>query len=87
MPNLSEWVADNAEEILLADGFEEAFMGLASRFGFEQPVAAYDYEKCIDILVTRDGMDLEEAEEYFDFNVIGAWVGELTPIFIALKGE
>ena len=87
MPNLSEWVADNAEEILLADGFEEAFMGLASRFGFEQPVAAYDYEKCIDILMTRDGMDREEAEEYFDFNVIGAWVGELTPIFITLKDE
>jgi len=87
MPNLSEWVADNAEEILLADGFEEAFMGLASRFGFDQPVAAYDYEKCIDILVTRDGMDREEAEEYFGFNVIGAWVGELTPIFITLKGE
>jgi hypothetical protein len=87
MPNLSKWVADNAEEILLADGFEEAFMGLASRFGFNQPVAAYDYEKCIDILVTRDGMDREEAEEYFDFNVIGAWVGELPPIFVTLKDE
>ena len=29
-----------------------------------------------------EDMSHEEAQEYFDFNVIGAWVGEGTPIFI-----
>ena len=29
----------------------------------------------------RDGMSDEEAVEYFEFNVTGAWVGENTPIF------
>jgi hypothetical protein len=43
-------------------------------------VAAYDYDACIKAL-ERD-MSYEEAVEYFDFNTIGAWVGESTPVFI-----
>jgi hypothetical protein len=27
-------------------------------------------------------MSWEEAVEYFDFNVAGAWVGESTPVFL-----
>jgi hypothetical protein len=68
------------EEITLADGFEDAFLGVARQFG--KPFAIYDREKCIDILVNRDGMSHEEAEEYFQFNVEGAWVGESTPAFL-----
>jgi hypothetical protein len=69
--------------ILLADGFEDALMGLCTRFGGLR-VAAYDRNKCIDILIKRDGMDWEEAEEYFQFNTEGAWMGEGTPVFITL---
>ncbi len=68
------------EEITLADGFEDAFLGVARQFG--KPMAVYVREKCIDILVNRDGMSPEEAEEYFQFNVEGAWVGENTPAFL-----
>jgi hypothetical protein len=68
------------EEITLADGFEDAFLGIARQFG--KPFALYDREKCIDILVNRDGMSHEEAEEYFQFNVEGAWVGESTPAYL-----
>jgi hypothetical protein len=31
----------------------------------------------------RDGMDEDEAEEYFEFNVTGAWVGHGTPVFVS----
>ena len=68
-------------EILLADGFEDAYMGLATQFT-KTPLAIYDRNKCIDILVNRDGMSEEEAEEYFQYNVEGAWVGENTPMFL-----
>ena len=68
-------------EILLADGFEDAYMGLARQFT-KTPLAIYDRNKCIDILVNRDGMSEEEAEEYFQYNVEGAWVGENTPMFL-----
>lgn len=68
------------EGILLADGFEDAFIGIG--WQFNTPRATYDRQKCIDVLMTRDGMSEEDAEDYFSFNVIGAWVGDKTPIFL-----
>ena len=68
---------------LLADGFEDAIIGLGSRFTY--PVAVYDRRKCIKILIARDGMTPEEAEEYFGVNVEGAYVGEHTPIFLDVR--
>ena len=65
---------------LLADGFEDALIGLGFRFHF--PVAIYDLEKCLEVLIHRDGMTCDEAQEYFDVNVAGAYVGDSTPIFI-----
>jgi hypothetical protein len=46
------------------------------------PVVAYSVEKILDILINRDGMTYEEAIEYYDYNIVGAWMGELTPVFI-----
>lgn len=69
------------DSILLADGFDEAFLGIATRCG-QPPVAVYDAEHCIQILMDRDGMDYEEALEFFSFNVTGAWVGPQTPMFV-----
>ena len=78
--------ADGVEEELLFLGehderkrFEPAILGIAHRFGM-QPIVTYDYRKVIDIFA--EDMSHEEAQEYFDYNVIGAWVGEGTPIFI-----
>jgi hypothetical protein len=59
--------------------FDEAIIGVAERIGMEA-VVAYDTDKIIEIL-SRD-MTEEEAIEYFDFNIIGAYVGERTPIYI-----
>lgn len=65
---------------LLADGFEDALIGYG--FRFNHPVAIYDYDKCLEVLVIRDKMTEEEAIEFFDFNVIGAYVGESTPVYM-----
>lgn len=73
-------------EALLADGFDDALIGVVSVFN-RGPVALYDEEKCLEILMERDGMSYSEAEEYFHFNVIGAWVGEKTPAFAQLKED
>jgi hypothetical protein len=68
-------------EFLLADGFEDAFLGVI--YGkMRTPVACYDRNKCLAILVARDGMTEEEAEEFFAFNTEDAWVGEKTPMFL-----
>jgi hypothetical protein len=68
-------------EIILADGFEDAFIGIGQQFN--NYVAIYDRDKCINIL--HEDMDYEEAEEYFEYNVVGAYVGEGTPVFVELK--
>jgi hypothetical protein len=42
------------EEILTADGFDDALIGVADR-ACQETVAAYDYVKCVEILMrTRD---------------------------------
>ena len=71
------------QEIILADGFEDAFMGVVESHG-AAPKACYDYKKCEEILVSRDSMTWEEAAEYLQFNVTQAYVGEHTPAFINL---
>ena len=68
-------------EALLCDGFDEAIIGMAERINLG-PVVAYDVDKMLEIMVERDGMSYEEAIEYFDYNIIGAWMGENTPVFI-----
>jgi hypothetical protein len=77
---LTEKVAEtlDEEEITLADGFADAFLGIGRQFG--KPIAVYSRRKCIEVLM-RD-MDEEQAEEYFEFNLAGAWVGESTPIYL-----
>jgi hypothetical protein len=67
------------ETILLADGLESAFMGVGRQF--THPIAVYSYKKVIKNLM-RQGMDREEAVEYFDYNIGGAFVGDQTPVFL-----
>ena len=81
MKNISEFIENclhDDEQILLADGFEDAFVGIGRQFG--KPVAIYERSKCIEILM--ENMSEDEAEEYFSFNVESAFVGEKTPIFL-----
>lgn len=75
-----EFISQHNPEALLADGFEDALIGVGQQFN--KALAVYDRQKCIEILMERDGMSDEEAVEYFEYNVTGAWVGEYTPIFL-----
>ena len=69
------------EGALMATGFEEALIGFG--YQFNKTLEVYDRDKCINILIAT-GMDYEEAVEYFEFNVVGSYVGETTPVFISL---
>jgi hypothetical protein len=73
-----------ANQALLADGFEEALVGYVERFN-SGPLALYDRQHCIRILMDRDGMTEEEADEFLQVNVIGAWVGDKTPAFATFE--
>ena len=62
------------------DGFEDCIVGVAERFG-GPPVAVLDLEKMLKKL-EKDGMSYDEALEYFEFNILGAYVGEQTPVYM-----
>jgi|TARA_R110000824_G_scaffold53483_15_gene148137 hypothetical protein len=69
----------HGEDLLFADGYDGAIVGVAA--GFDSSRVVYSAEKMADILVSRDGMDYEEAWEWLEFNTFGAYVGENTPIY------
>jgi hypothetical protein len=65
---------------MFANGFEAALIGVGHQFNTQ--LAVYDWDKCVDILQERDHMEYDEAIEFMDFNVLGAWVGRHTPVFV-----
>ena len=69
-------------ELLQADGFDDAILGVVFDHMNAVPRIAYSISKSIKILMERDGMSWEEAQEYFDFNVQGAYIGEKTPVWV-----
>ena len=82
--NIRETLAEDwdAELLFLSEEeFDEAIIGVSERIGNE-PVVAYDTTKIVEILVLNHSMSVDEAYEYFEFNILGAYVGERTPTFI-----
>tara|TARA_R110000765_G_scaffold11580_4_gene36555 strand:- start:1569 stop:1913 length:345 start_codon:yes stop_codon:yes gene_type:complete len=66
-------------DMMKADGLEKAIVGICRRCG-QEDVILYDEDKVIKILM-EDGMGYEEAVEYYEYNIIDAWVGDGTPAF------
>ena len=64
-------------EAMLADGFDDCILGYE-----KDGRVIYSIEEIIATLMERDGMSEEEAIEFFDFNIEGAYVGEYTPIYM-----
>ena len=77
---INDYLEERGETVVLADGLDDAFEGFTQRMN-EPLIAVYSLKKVLDILMTRDGMSYEDALEYADFNILGAWVGPQTPIF------
>lgn len=64
-------------EILKADGFDNAVIGIA--LDFTEPRLIYSVSKCLRIL--EQDMEDIDALEHFTYNVSGGYVGEKTPIW------
>ena len=75
-----EEMAEINEMALCCDGFDDCIVGMLEQFG-RPVVVLYDKPKMINKMV-KGGMSEDEALEYFDFNITGAYVGEHTPAFM-----
>jgi hypothetical protein len=77
LTELKETIASHNPEAMFADGYDDALMGYSS-----DGKAIYNADTILATLVDRDGMTPDEAIEFFDFNIAGAYVGEYTPIYM-----
>ena len=74
---LLESITEFNPEAKLADGFDDSILGYDTKGR-----VIYSVNSILDTLVNRDGMDYDEAREYFGFNIECAYIGEYTPIYI-----
>ncbi len=67
--------------------FRPAFIGIASFIS--GPAIAYDYWKCVEIIrdasvdpETGERGSVDDAIEMLEFNYVGAYLGDNTPVFV-----
>ena len=63
------------------DGYDDCIIVVGTRCGMTD-VFIYDKHKMITKLVRRDDMTYDEALEFINFNIAGAFIGEDTPILV-----
>jgi hypothetical protein len=79
---MRERISEDYPDLLVMepDYLDAAIVGVVRRIGLE--AVCYNTDKVIELLMEHDKMSYEEALEYFEFNMIGSWVGEHTPVFL-----
>jgi hypothetical protein len=79
---MRERISEDYPDLLVMepDYLDAAIVGVVRRIGLE--AVCYNTDKVIELLMEHDKMSYEEALEYFEYNMIGAWVGEHTPVFL-----
>ena len=65
---------------VILEGYDDCIVGIGSIFPHTHSVLIYDVGKMINSLMERDGMDFEEAEEFFAYNISGFSLGDGNPI-------
>ena len=65
---------------LLADGLDDAFIGVTYRDSVQ--LAVYSALKVIEVLMRDNDWDDLEAVEWYEFNISGAYMGVGTPVFV-----
>ena len=83
---IRDQIAEDYPDLLVLDPeyFDDAIVGLVQRIGMD--VICYDKEKVLELLCVKEGMSYEDAVEYFEYNMIGSWAGDSTPVFLSYNG-
>lgn len=75
-----------AEGAILLTGLELAIIGIVEEFGNGRRVL-YSKNKILNILMERDLMTYSEAEEFYDYNILGLYAGEQNAVFLDVEVE
>ena len=76
-----EYIELAAPEAMKADGYDDCIVGIGHRCG-STAVLVYDIDIVIAKIMKRDKCDYEDALDFFEYNIGGAYVGEGTPLFM-----
>ena len=75
---MEQELVDKDEYVILADGFEDAFMGVTTN----KPIrAVYNYWKCLELLMNDEGADFDESIDWLD-EFIKEDLGKHAPLYI-----
>jgi hypothetical protein len=77
-------IEEYAEGAILLDGLESAIVGIVEEFGNGNRIL-YSKQKILNILQERDLMTMGEAEEFYDYNILGLYVDEQNAVFLDLE--
>jgi hypothetical protein len=77
-------IDEYAEGAILLDGLESAIVGIVEEFGSGNRIL-YSKQKILNILQERDLMTMGEAEEFYDYNILGLHAGEQNAVFLDLE--
>ena len=73
-----------AEGAVLLDGLEDCIVGIVEEFGNGKRIL-YSKELILQKLQTRDLMTREDAEEFYDYNILGLHAGEQNAVFLDVE--
>lgn len=82
--HVDAWADEYGIELILFDPpeiFDAAIVGIVTGYG-QEPAVLYDLAVVRQGFVAA-GMSEDEAEEWLEFNTLGAFVGPATPRFLA----
>ena len=85
--NVLDMIDEHAEgaKYLTDDMFHDCIIAITNSC---EPNIVYDSKKIIEALMSGDdGLSYEDAIEHFEFNILGSYVGERTPIFVNMIGD
>ena len=63
---------------ILFDGLDDAIIGVSA----DDDKIVYSAQRIQSLLSKHNGMSKEEALEYMEFNIIGLYAGEHTPVIV-----
>lgn len=58
---------------------DDAIMGVSAD---SNPVVVYNVQKLILLIEINEGMTYEEAMEWVDYNILGAYLGDKNPMYV-----
>jgi len=75
------WADENTERLVLADGLDDAIIGITRDMKSGSYRVVYDTHRVMQVLINDHGMTYDDAVEHLEHNVVSAYVGEGTPVW------